>query len=80
MNYRLGINLGFAINRYIEPEVWTKIVSEDLGLKYVQFLADLLNPFWPEAYIRNQINRIKKAIREYDIVKENLIQFRGNFG
>lgn len=64
MGFRLGINLGFAINRYIEPEVWAKIVSRDLELKYVQFVADLLNPFWPETYIKDQIRRIKTAVKE----------------
>jgi sugar phosphate isomerase/epimerase len=72
MGYRLGINLGFAINRYIEPEVWTRIVSRDLGLKYVQFVADLLNPYWPEDYIKDQIRRIKAAVQEYGIVIESL--------
>jgi sugar phosphate isomerase/epimerase len=72
MSYRLGINLGFAINRYIEPEVWTKIVRKDLGLRYVQFVADLLNPFWPENYVRDQVRRIKEASKEYDIVIESL--------
>jgi sugar phosphate isomerase/epimerase len=64
--------LGFAVNRYIEPEVWTRIVSEDLGLKYVQFVADLLNPFWPETYIRDQIRRIKAAAGGNGIVIESL--------
>jgi sugar phosphate isomerase/epimerase len=68
----LGINLGFAINRYIEPEVWTKIVAKDLGLKYVQFVADLLNPFLPEAYVKDQIRRIKAAVKEHGIVIEGL--------
>ena len=35
----LGINLGFAINKYFEPQIWTKIVREDLGLDRVQFVA-----------------------------------------
>jgi hypothetical protein len=72
MSYRLGINLGFAINRYPEPEVWAKIVAEDLGLHSVQFVADLLNPFWPSAYIETQIGRIKKCIRKYDIKVESV--------
>jgi sugar phosphate isomerase/epimerase len=72
MGYRLGINLGFAINRYIEPEVWTRIVAKDLGLKYVQFVADLLNPFWPETYVRDQIRRIKVAAKENGVVIESL--------
>ncbi len=52
MSYRLGTNLGFAINKYIEPEVWSKIVAEEFGLKYVQFVADLLNPFLPQDYVQ----------------------------
>jgi sugar phosphate isomerase/epimerase len=72
MGYRLGINLGFAINKYIEPEVWTKIVRKDLGLRYVQFVADLLNPFLPAAYQDSQIRRIKAAAEAYDIVIESL--------
>ena len=72
MSYRLGINLGFAVNKYPEPEVWTRIVRKDLGLRYVQFVADLLNPFWPAAYVEDQIRRIKTALKEYDIVIESL--------
>ena len=72
MSYRLGINLGFAINKYIEPEVWTRVVSKDFGLRYVQFVADLLNPFWPAEYIDDQITRINNAAKENDIVVESI--------
>lgn len=72
MSYRLGINLGFAINKYIEPEVWSKIVSEDLGLHYVQMVADLLNPFWDSEYIKSQIARIKKNTSEKNITVESM--------
>jgi sugar phosphate isomerase/epimerase len=72
MGYRLGINLGFAINKYIEPEVWAKIVRSGLGLGYVQLVADLLNPFWPADYITSQIHRIKGAVEKYDIIIESL--------
>jgi len=68
---KLGINLGFAINRYIEPEVWAKIVREDLGLSCVQFVADLLNPFLPDAYIEAQIARIKNAVIMYDLTVDS---------
>jgi len=72
MGYRLGINLGFAINKYIEPEVWAKIVAEELELKYVQFVADLLNPFLPDDYIQKQIKRIQDSTKAYDIKIESL--------
>ena len=72
MSFRLGTNLGFAINRYIEPEVWAKIVDEDFGLRYVQFVADLLNPFLPAEYVKDQIRRIKAATKEHSITIESM--------
>lgn len=72
MSFRLGTNLGFAINKYIEPEVWSKIVAEDLELKYVQFVADLLNPFLPKEYISSQTDRIIAAVNHYGIQIESL--------
>jgi len=72
VGYRLGINLGFAINKYIEPEVWTKVVAKDMGLAYVQLVADLLNPFWPEDYLKDQVRRIKAASKENGVVIESL--------
>ncbi|MCL4419560.1 D-erythrulose-1-phosphate dehydrogenase, partial [Patescibacteria group bacterium] len=67
MHVSLGINAGFAINRFPEPEVWIKIVGEELGLKYVQFVADLLNPFLPYRVMQDQINKIKQLSLKYDV-------------
>ena len=72
MSYRLGINLGFAINKYIEPEVWTKIVDEDLELRYVQMVADLLNPFWDKYYLQSMVRRIQDSTKEHDIYIESM--------
>lgn len=72
MSYRLGINLGFAVNKYPEPEVWTKIVAEELGLHYVQFVADLLSPHVPEAYLKSQMDRIVTCKNHYGIGIESL--------
>ena len=72
MEIKLGTNLGFAINKYIEPEVWSKIVKEDLGLNSVQFVADLLNPFLPDDYIKSQLVRIKESVKKYDISVDSI--------
>jgi sugar phosphate isomerase/epimerase len=72
MELKLGINLGFAINRYIEPEVWSRIVAEDLRLRHVQFVADLLNPFWPKEYVADQIQRIRAATAAYGISVDSM--------
>ncbi|WP_138755526.1 sugar phosphate isomerase/epimerase family protein [Paenibacillus sinopodophylli] len=66
-NLNLGINLGFAINKYVEPEVWTRIVAEDLGIKYVQFVADLLNVFLPPDIVDRQVERINTCTQKHDL-------------
>lgn len=73
MGFRLGINMGWAVNKYPEPEVWARIVREDLGLGYVQLVADLINPFWPQDYLDDQIRRISGACERYDIAVESIM-------
>jgi sugar phosphate isomerase/epimerase len=58
--FRLGINAGFAINRFPEPQVWLAIVGRELGVRYVQFVADLLNPFLPDAVVEQQITLLRE--------------------
>ena len=69
----LGINTGFATNRFPEPEEWARIVSEELGLRSVQLVADLLNPFWPEAAIEAEAQRITRALEKYDLTIHSLM-------
>jgi sugar phosphate isomerase/epimerase len=67
MNVTLGINTGFAINRFPEPEEWTRIVAEELGLDTVQFTADLLNPFLPESLVEREAEKIRNCCERYGI-------------
>ena len=46
---KLGLNLSFAIKRWIEPERLAALVADDLDTQYVQFTWDLVDPSWPEA-------------------------------
>lgn len=59
MHVTLGINTGFAINRFPEPDDWVGIVADDLGLDTVQFTADLLNPFLPANLVAHEIETIR---------------------
>lgn len=59
MNITLGINTGFAINRFPEPDDWVSIVADELGLDTVQFTADLLNPFLPEDLVARDVEKIR---------------------
>ena len=65
----LGINLGFANNRFPEPEVWTEIVKQ-IGLSKVQFVADILNPFlskYDKRYYDSQIEKTVECVRKSNI-------------
>jgi len=68
MTFRLGINTGFAVNRFSEPEEWTRICGEELGIKYIQFTADMLNPSLPDRIIQSNVYRIKKSCELYGLV------------
>jgi len=71
--FSLGINLCFATNRYVEPDEWARIVSEELGLKRVQLISDILDPFWPQAVLDAEVKRILAATRRYDITIQSLM-------
>jgi sugar phosphate isomerase/epimerase len=72
----LGVNLGFAVNRYPEPEDWVSSVLK-IGVKRVQFVADLLNPSLPVALRRREINRIYSLCQKNEISIESA--FTGAF-
>ena len=48
------MHANFAAMRYPEPEVWLRIVGEELGLRYAQYFLDLCDPTWPDE-IRHRI-------------------------
>lgn len=53
---KLGLNLSFAIKRWLGGEQLAKVVSEDLEMDCVQFTWDLVDPWWPDAQ-RNAVAR-----------------------
>jgi sugar phosphate isomerase/epimerase len=65
--YRLGINTGFAVNRYSEHEEWIRIVGEDLGLGVAQLTADMLNVDLPSGVISRQADVISKYCAKYKV-------------
>ncbi len=67
MKVTLGINTGFATNRYPEPDDWIGIVADELGLDTVQFTADLLNPFLPGDVVARQVGEIRALCDAKDV-------------
>ncbi|GMU94119.1 MAG: hypothetical protein AMXMBFR4_31770 [Candidatus Hydrogenedentota bacterium] len=73
MRVTLGINTGFAINRFPEPEDWVTVVARELKLDTIQFTADLLNPFLPAGIVERQAARIR------DLCESNGIRVQTTF-
>jgi hypothetical protein len=57
----LGVNTGFALKRWPEPEAWTEIVARELALREVQLSFDLLDPGLPGPCLRDLCARTRKA-------------------
>lgn len=72
MKLRLGINTGFALNRFPIPEDWMKIIH-DLGLKYVQLTAEMLNPSWDEEIVNDYVERIMILSKQYGIKIDSIM-------
>jgi len=64
--YRLGINTGFAVNRYTNPKSWCELINK-CNVNYVQLTADLINPSLPYSIIDDQIKQINYWKKEFDI-------------
>ena len=77
MSIKLGINTGFALNRFPTPEEWIPLVGNIFGIKIVQFTADLLNPSLPDKIINNNIARIRSLAKEHLIAIDHT--FTGAF-
>ena len=52
MKYNLGINTGFAVNRFCEPKELFNFIRNDLKIKNVQLSADLLSPFYDKSLLK----------------------------
>src|SRR4030042_5190785 len=63
----LGINNAFAVKKWIEPEKWTRVIVEDIGLRNIQFSFDLLFPSLKEANAPFFCNEINSAIKKYNV-------------
>lgn len=75
--FRLGTNLIFAGNRFVEPEEWSRITRQELDLDYIQFSADVLDPTWPRAYVNEYIERARRCLQQYNLQIDSV--FSGNF-
>ena len=59
--YRLGINTCFAVKRWPEPERWTEVVRDRLGLDLVQHSLDLVDLDAPQPLVDRQAAEVRSA-------------------
>lgn len=45
---KLGLNLSFAVKRWMEPDLLARMIKEDFNIDHVQFSWDFIDPWWPE--------------------------------
>jgi D-erythrulose 1-phosphate 3-epimerase len=77
MNF--GVNLSFAVKRWVEPQAWARIVRETLGLKLVQFTYDLLDPWWPDPIRHAMAADVRKATTDWGIEIESAFSGLANY-
>ncbi len=77
MNF--GINLSFAVKRWVEPEVWAELVGRRLGLHLVQFTYDLLDPWWPASVREPMAARVRKFTADWGIEIESAFSGLANY-
>jgi sugar phosphate isomerase/epimerase len=77
MNF--GINLSFAVKRWVEPAVWAELVSRQLGLRLVQFTYDLLDPWWPAASRDAMAARVRRAAGDWGLEIESAFSGLANY-
>jgi len=65
-NVELGINNAFAIKKWIEPEEWTRVIVEEIGLKNIQLSFDLFYPSLKEANISFLCKEINYTVKKYN--------------
>lgn len=67
MQLQLGINTGFAVNRMPGHGEWIRFVGEELGLRYVQLTADMLNPSLPADIVQRHTQDILQNLERYSV-------------
>lgn len=58
---KLGLNLSFAVKRWLNPFKLAEMVKKDFGVDHVQFTWDLIDPWWPEEQRGKLIRQYKSA-------------------
>lgn len=68
---KLGLNLSFAVKRWMEPEQLAEFCAKELRLRHIQFTWDLIDPWWPEKSRRNLAVKFRRAFEKEELMLES---------
>lgn len=58
---KLGLNLSFAVKRWMKPAQLARMCREDFGVEHVQFTWDLIDPWWPDGQRDQMADEYREA-------------------
>jgi sugar phosphate isomerase/epimerase len=67
MTIPLGVNLSFCVKRWVTPDLWARLVRDELGLDLVQFSFDLVDPAWPDDLLAELAADLRRAADEHGL-------------
>jgi len=71
-HFKLGVDLSFAKKRWPEPTAWLEIVRGRLGIKYIEFDSDFLDPFFvSEPTLSDVASEIRALAVQYEVEIHN---------
>lgn len=63
----LGLNLSFAVKRWMDPKYLAYMCKNDFRIDKVQFTWDLIDPWWPEKQRNTMIKKYKDAFDDENV-------------
>ena len=67
----LSVNCNCFTNRWTEPNEWTRVCAEELGIDTVQFCIDLIDPYYPWDLQRRLLDETLEAATRHGIHIKN---------
>lgn len=68
---KLGLNLSFAVKRWMEPERLAELCARELQVKHIQFTWDLIDPWWPKESRKSLAGKFRSAFEKEGLLLES---------
>lgn len=65
---KLGLNVSFAVKRWMEPEILAKICKEDFKVEHIQFSWDFIDPWWSREARDKIAKQYKEAFKNFGLI------------